>query len=356
MPAHTICVVCREREQELARASSSSVEVRMKIAKRIVSKETESVATEMPLHFIRTYNRPAIPTLHFCHKIRLENPPFIVLAGKQEDPAFDKYLQYFKENGHFRRILIGVKGCGPVVSFIHDLVPRDTHVIVMDDNVTNIALAHKKRKRSQDDEFANGSGLFSNRRWRSFLEHAEAVMRVENVAFWGVANSANPMSCKIDLPWFDRRHLDAETVFGQYVTNEPHIYGATFGMLTQSGGVKQKLIVTGKDSTDDMERGIRHLMLKKKCLVFPQILVTKRIMDGGLDRKRMSDKQIQLDRLEVFRQHFPKEPYVGKPKNRSKSQPISLRPYAMDWLRYGRFKSWCKGAVQMFMEETGNEF
>ena len=38
------------------------------------------------------------------------------------------------------------------------------------------------------------------------------------------------------------------------------------------------------------------------------------------------------------------------------TQPISLRPYAMDWLRYGRFKSWCKGAVQMFMEETGNEF
>ena len=27
MPAHTICVVCREREQELARASSSRVEV-----------------------------------------------------------------------------------------------------------------------------------------------------------------------------------------------------------------------------------------------------------------------------------------------------------------------------------------
>ena len=98
-PGSTICVACQEREKNLdAACASSQFAVRLQIAKRIVCYESEQTASEMPVHFIRTYKRPSIPTLHFLVKMKLKNP------------TYDQYLQSLKESGHFRQVIVGVQG------------------------------------------------------------------------------------------------------------------------------------------------------------------------------------------------------------------------------------------------------
>ena len=89
--------------------------------------------------------------------------------------------------------------------------------------------------------------------------------------------------------------------------------------------VSDALTTTGHDSTDDMERGIRHLLRFGKCLVFPIVLVNKRKMLGGVGRVNMSDNQQAQHRLEVFRRLFPARAYTGRPQSR----PVVLKQRAI---------------------------
>lgn len=211
-----------------------------------------------------------------------------------------------------------------------------------------------KKRRATSQEMGNAAVEFTLRRWVAFLEAAGNAVRKEGLACWGAANSANPLdsTCKCP-PYVDENHLGDNRHEGNlwsYVLDEPHIYGALFGMVTRRREVSEALTTTGHDSTDDMERGIRHLLRFGKCLVFPIVLVNKRKMHGGVGRVNMSDNQQAQHRLEVFRRLFPALAYTGRPQSR----PVVLKRHAFTWLRYAQNKSWCKAAAALFKEETGH--
>jgi hypothetical protein len=205
-------------------------------------------------------------TLPLLHQYGIEPRRIhIFVANKEEEKVYKEAL----DPKLYGKIIVGVKGIGPVRNFIYDYFPVGKPIVSMDDDVEELQQLRGTTKEN--------SKLIKLKDLDGFFKDAYKLLKQEKLFIWGVYPVRNA--------FFMQQKITTELKF---------IIGVTFGYINR----KLKALVPKAEGKEDIEQSILYYLMDGGVIRFNNIVPkTKFNAPGGLGTDRQEMNRIAAEYL-----------------------------------------------------------